>query len=125
MSEWQENISEADTLCERGQRLIEEGKLLKAGECFESAVEIAPDYAEALFTLGNYYLEMGRPADASKMLQRALKRDPDNAYGYLFETGMQKIIEDGTYLELMARYYGDRAAINRNALNDEQRKRLR
>lgn len=53
------------------------------------------------------------------------KRDPDNAYGYLFETGMKKIIEDGTYLELMARYYGDRAAINRNALNDEQRKRLR
>ena len=52
------------------------------------------------------------------------KRDPDNALGRLFENGMTKIIKDGTYLEIMARYYGNQAAINRNSLNDEQKRRL-
>ena len=53
------------------------------------------------------------------------KRDPDNAYGRLFAIGMKKIIDDGRYLEIMAYYYGDKATINRNALNDDQLRRLR
>ena len=53
------------------------------------------------------------------------KRDPDNALGQLFERGMKRIIADGRYLEIMAYYYGGKAAINRNALNDEQKTRLR
>jgi ABC-type amino acid transport substrate-binding protein len=80
----------------------------------------------ALFPDESRYYRYTRPfnlGDVSFVCSK--KRDPDNALGRLFEKGMKKIVEDGTYLEIMARYYGEPAAINRDSLNDEQLQRLR
>lgn len=83
-------------------------------------------YLKELFPEESGYYRYTQPfnrGDVSFVCSR--KRDPDNALGQLFERGMKKIIDDGRYLEIMAYYYGDEAAINRNALNDEQQRRLR
>ena len=83
-------------------------------------------YLRELFPdeFANYrYTQPFNRGDVSFVCSR--ERDPDGALGQLFERGMKKIIDDGSYLEIMAYYYGDQAAINRHALNDEQQRRLR
>jgi tetratricopeptide (TPR) repeat protein len=83
MSEWKDNLSRAEELCEEGQRLLEEGHLHQAGRCFEMAVELAPDHAEANFHLGSFYLEADRPTEAVAALRRALAAEPANAEALL------------------------------------------
>src|SRR5690606_35381064 len=78
MAEWRDNLSEAEELCEEGIRLLEEGSYDQAGDCFERAVELAPDYPDALFHLGNYYMEMDRAPEAIGLLRRASSYEPDN-----------------------------------------------
>lgn len=49
------------------------------------------------------------------------KRDPDNAYAKRFEEGLSRIKKNGSYMRLMAKYYGGAAQINREALTDDMR----
>lgn len=48
-------------------------------------------------------------------------RDPDNRYGTRFREGLAAIKANGTYMQLMAKYYGGEAAINRDSLPEDMR----
>jgi ABC-type amino acid transport substrate-binding protein len=47
--------------------------------------------------------------------------DPDNAYRDRFREGLAAIKANGTYLRLMAKYYGSEDAINRDSLTEDMR----
>ena len=57
--------------------------------------------------------------DVSVVFSR--KMDPDNKYNDRFRTGLAAIKADGTYMKLMARYYGSAAQINPESLPDDMR----
>lgn len=49
------------------------------------------------------------------------KMDPDKKYNDRFRQGLAAIKANGTYMQLMAKYYGSEAAINRDSLTDDMR----
>ena len=49
------------------------------------------------------------------------KADPDNAYNTKFKEGLAKIKKNGTYMKIMAKYYGSAGAINKEALSDDMK----
>jgi len=49
------------------------------------------------------------------------KTDPDNAYREKFREGLAAIKANGTYMQLMAKYYGSEDAINRDSLTEDMR----
>lgn len=49
------------------------------------------------------------------------KMDPDNIYNTKFQEGLATIKKNGTYMQIMAKYYGSEAAINRDALTEDMR----
>lgn len=57
--------------------------------------------------------------DVSLICSRRL--DPDDYYGRRFREGLAAIKKNGTYLKLMARYYGSKEKINPEALPDDMR----
>ena len=48
-------------------------------------------------------------------------RDPENRYNTLFRQGLEIIKKNGTYLEIMAKYYGGKDRINPRALSWDMR----
>jgi len=63
-----------------GSILERNGDRKEAVRIFRKALEISPDYAEALNYLGYMWAEKGENlVEAKDMIQRALKADPDNA----------------------------------------------
>lgn len=57
--------------------------------------------------------------DVSVVFSKAM--DPDNQYNDRFRRGLAAIKANGTYMQLMAKYYGSEAAINRDSLADDMR----
>jgi polar amino acid transport system substrate-binding protein len=49
------------------------------------------------------------------------KADPDGTYLAKFRKGLAAIKKDGTYMDLMEKYYGGKSAINRDSLTDDMR----
>ncbi len=49
------------------------------------------------------------------------KRDPENKYNNKFRQGLAIIKKNGTYMEIMARYYGGRENINKLSLTEDLR----
>lgn len=49
------------------------------------------------------------------------KLDPHNIYNNKFRKGLATIKRNGTYLQIMAKYYGSSKAINREALTEDMR----
>jgi len=49
------------------------------------------------------------------------KMDPDSTYNDKFKEGLNIIKKNGTYLKIMAKYYGGESAINREALTADMR----
>ena len=49
------------------------------------------------------------------------KMDPDSAYRDRFREGLAAIKANGTYMQLMAKYYGSKDAINRESLTEDMR----
>lgn len=49
------------------------------------------------------------------------KLDPNNKYNNIFRAGLSKIKKDGTYMNLMAKYYGGKEKINIESLADDMR----
>ena len=49
------------------------------------------------------------------------KSDPDNGYRDRFREGLAAIKANGTYMQLMAKYYGSEDAINRESLTEDMR----
>lgn len=79
-------------------------------------------YMKSLFPdeAANYrFTQPFNRGDVSLVCSR--KRDPDSRYGTRFREGLAAIKANGTYLRLMAKYYGSEAAINRNSLPEDMR----
>ena len=68
---------------DRGGLLAAYGNYTAAARCYQKAIDLAPDRAEAYFQLGVAYGEMGRLEAAVKAISQAIDRDPANgAYFY-------------------------------------------
>ena len=52
-------------------------QLQEAGSCFQNAVRLKPDYAEAYLNMGNVLSALGREDDAIRCYRRALRLRPD------------------------------------------------
>jgi predicted O-linked N-acetylglucosamine transferase (SPINDLY family) len=66
----------ADYYGNLGLALCAQNKLRPAIDAFRAALQIAPDYPEALNNLGNALQQTGQPRDAIPLYQRALKLQP-------------------------------------------------
>lgn len=64
---------------ERGNLLLAHDKLALAIAAYERAVEIRPDFSEALHNLGTALSKSGKPASAAACYVRALQITPDSA----------------------------------------------
>ncbi len=68
---------------DRGGLLAAYGNYKAAARCYQKAIDLAPERAEAYFQLGVAYGEMGRFEAAVKAISQAIDRDPTNgAYFY-------------------------------------------
>ena len=68
---------------DRGGLLSVYGNYKAAARCYQKAIDLAPDRAEAYFQLGVAYGELGRWEAAVKAVSQAIDRDPTNgAYFY-------------------------------------------
>jgi len=61
---------------EQGIALVRAGKLDEAAACFEQALALAPDFAQALNNLGNVRLLTGHPEEAVTSFERVLQFAP-------------------------------------------------
>jgi Flp pilus assembly protein TadD len=69
---------EARRLYERSRRETDDGEHQTALELLEAALDLAPDYFEALNNLGGQYLRFGRYAEAELTLLRAHELEPNS-----------------------------------------------
>ena len=65
-----------------GNAFLDQGKLDDAITCYEKALEIEPDCAEAYNNMGNAFRSKGKLDDAILCYQKALKLKPDFAGAY-------------------------------------------
>ena len=66
-----------------GVILAQKGRMDAAITCFQQALQIEPDFAEAHNNLGNALLQMGKVDDAITHCQRALQISPEDAQARL------------------------------------------
>jgi Flp pilus assembly protein TadD len=59
-----------------GDALKKAGRFDEAGPCFERALQLQPDYPDALNNLATIYGSSGRRQEALQLLSRALALDP-------------------------------------------------
>ena len=90
---YKEIPAEAQTQYEQASLLLNEGKTEDALQGFQNAVEIAPNYTEALHETGNCLHELGRQEEASEYYSRALQEIGDRLW------------EIGKYEESLGRYW--------------------
>jgi len=60
----------------------DEGNYDKAIECYQKAITIDPDYADAYYNLGLAYKDKGNYDKAIECWQKAIDINPDNAVTY-------------------------------------------
>jgi tetratricopeptide (TPR) repeat protein len=61
-----------------GSALSERGRLPEAAGCFQRAVDLRPDYADARYNLGYAWVRLGRWEDGVKQLLEAVRLEPEN-----------------------------------------------
>jgi predicted TPR repeat methyltransferase len=71
----------ADRRFEFARDLQLKGDLVAAADLLDQAVELAPDFASAWFTLGEIRLELGERDAAIAAFRRALDADPQDRHG--------------------------------------------
>ncbi len=76
--DWSHERVEAEGLCEKGNRLLDDGEPEEAMACFERAADLAPTLAEARMGLAGACMELERPGEAVDHLRRARDLDPGN-----------------------------------------------
>jgi tetratricopeptide (TPR) repeat protein len=64
---------------ERGKLWLRQDDMVKAGECFQRATGLLPQFAPAWANLGGTLGELDRPAEALAAFERALALEPQNA----------------------------------------------
>jgi protein O-GlcNAc transferase len=70
---------ESVTYKEQGDAHVRKGNLEKAEACYQHAIELDPNYAEAYSNLATTHLKFGRLAEAEASYRRLLQIDPDDA----------------------------------------------
>lgn len=90
---YKEIPAEAQTQYEQASLLLNEGKTEDALQAFQNAIEIAPNYTEALHETGNCLHDLGRQEEASEYYSRALQEIGDRLW------------EIGRYEESLGRYW--------------------
>jgi tetratricopeptide (TPR) repeat protein len=85
--------AEAQIRFREATELLDQGKTEDALHGFRHAIEIAPNYTEALHETGNCLQDLGRQAEASVYYSRALQEIGDRLY------------EIGRHEEAMGRYW--------------------
>ena len=61
---------------------MDQGKPDEAAACYQRALQLKPDYAEAHNNLGNVFKDQGKPDEAAACYQRALQLKPDYALAH-------------------------------------------
>jgi len=84
---------EAQNQYQQASELLHQGKTEEALHCFRQAVEIAPNYTEALHETGNCLEDLGRHDEASRYYARALREIGD------------RLCEIGRYEESVGKYW--------------------
>jgi tetratricopeptide (TPR) repeat protein len=84
---------EAQNQYREASKLLDQGKTEDALYGFKKAVEIAPDYTEALHETGNCLHDLGRHEEASEYYSKALQKIGD------------RLCEIGRYEESMGHYW--------------------
>lgn len=69
---------------------LERGEFEAAAEAFEAALGLAPEAIDLYWELVNVYIDMGRPGDADRTIQRAIEVAPEDA-GVLESAGWSYI----------------------------------
>lgn len=64
------------------EQLMQQGRFGEALAYLQAALEVRPDYPEALSNLGAVLVELRRPAEAIARLQHALRLQPNNPAAY-------------------------------------------
>jgi tetratricopeptide (TPR) repeat protein len=85
--------AEAKNQYRQASELLHQGKTEDALDCFKHAVEIAPNYTEALHETGSCLQNLGRHEEASMYYSRALQGIAD------------RLCEIGRYEESIGRYW--------------------
>lgn len=75
-------LEKAAACKQRGNEHLAQGRHDEAIACYQEAVAIAPDYAEAINNLGHVCLRLDRDDDAEKYLNQAISLNPDLANAY-------------------------------------------
>src|SRR6202008_2594893 len=60
------------------------GKVEESLPLYQQAVSLSPDYEEVFIDQARAYNDVGRVADATKSLQRAIELNPDNVQAHAF-----------------------------------------
>jgi tetratricopeptide (TPR) repeat protein len=75
-------------LLAEGQSLVEAGELDKAVKCFEAALVLQPDRAEALVKMGGVLEKLDRADEALQFYDRAIALDESLTIAYLNKGGL-------------------------------------
>lgn len=74
-----EGWEEADRVCALGNAMVAQGRIQEAVACYERALVLRPDFAEACNGLGNVLWAQGRRDEAVACYERAITLRPDYA----------------------------------------------
>ena len=74
--------AEAEREYDRAEELLAQGSVRKAGEAYNVALGLYPDYAEAYVGRGRVFLAFDNTASAVADLDRAISLDPGLATAY-------------------------------------------
>jgi tetratricopeptide (TPR) repeat protein len=66
-----------------GEVLARRGQAAEAAACFETALRLRPDFADALDNYGALLSSAGRHEEALDLIQRALELRPDYAEAHV------------------------------------------
>jgi tetratricopeptide (TPR) repeat protein len=113
-------VASADSLCERGRNLLEQGRLEEATQILLKATELDPKFALAFRWLGTTLVHSNRARDGTEAYRKALALDPtdvdtlnnlgialfkeqqyDDAIG-LYRAALRMAPDDGTILVHLA-----------------------
>ena len=96
----------------RGGALAELGRFDEALACFDRALAIRPDYAEALENKASALAAQGRMAEAAAAIDQAIALAPKRAHAYFLSTTYARVKQDDPRLAAMEDLASDMASLS-------------